>query len=132
MQTKEIVRKLRLNQEMKILIINAPAEYLNILSALDFETDLSTKKAVFFDFVQVFSYAKQELEHQIKSVSMKGKYDCLFWVCYPKGSGKIQSDIKRNVVWEVLGTYGLRCVTQVSLNETWSALRVRPLEKIGK
>ena len=29
-----------------------------------------------------------------------GKFDCLFWVCYPKGGGKIKNDIKRETVWK--------------------------------
>ena len=61
-----------------------------------------------------------------------GKFDALFWACYPIGGGKIKSDLKREVVWEVLELIRLRAVSQVALDETWSALRGRPHELVGK
>ena len=61
-------------------------------------------------------------------------FDALFWLASPKKSGAIQSDLSRDIVWELMkatGT-GLRPVTQVAIDATWSALRFRPEEKVGK
>ncbi len=46
------------------------------------------------------------------------------WVAYPKGN---RADINRDSLWPILAERGLRPITQVSLDETWSALRFRPL-----
>ena len=59
-------------------------------------------------------------------------YDGLLWVCYPKKSAKIESDLSRDVIWELMQDSGLRPVTQVSIDKTWSALHFRPVEKVGK
>jgi hypothetical protein len=48
----------------------------------------------------------------------------LVWVAYPKGG---RSDINRDSLWPILAERGLRPITQVSLDERWSALRFRPL-----
>jgi hypothetical protein len=50
----------------------------------------------------------------------------VLWVAYPKGN---RADINRDTLWPILGEYGLRPVTQVSVDEVWSALRFRPPKK---
>jgi hypothetical protein len=47
-----------------------------------------------------------------------------FWVAYPKGN---RSDINRDKLWPILGEHGFRPVSQVALDDTWSALRFRPM-----
>jgi hypothetical protein len=48
-----------------------------------------------------------------------------FWVAYPKGN---KTDINRDTVWPIVGDYGLRPIGQVAVDDTWSALRFRPLK----
>jgi hypothetical protein len=60
------------------------------------------------------------------------KQDGLLWVSYPKRSSKVETDISRDVGWEVMAEAGLRPVTQVSIDEIGSALRFRPVEAVGK
>ena len=74
---------------------------------------------------------RQELEKQVEQMGKAGKYDCLFWACYPKGTGKIKSDIKRETVWTAFKLTGLQAVSQIAIDDTWSALRARP-EAVGK
>jgi hypothetical protein len=45
---------------------------------------------------------------------------------------KVKTDLTRDVGWEIVSQAGLRPVTQVSVNEVWSALRFRPVERVGK
>ncbi len=47
------------------------------------------------------------------------------WICYPKGN---RADLNRNTIWPVLLECGMRPIAQVSLDDTWSALRFRALE----
>jgi len=48
----------------------------------------------------------------------------VLWVAYPKGG---RADINRDSLWRLLAPHGLRPITQVAIDETWSALRFRPL-----
>jgi hypothetical protein len=48
------------------------------------------------------------------------------WVLYPKGN---KADINRDTLWPILAEYGLRPISQVAVDETWSALRFRPLKE---
>jgi hypothetical protein len=46
------------------------------------------------------------------------------WILYPKGG---RADINRDSLWPLVAVHGLRPITQVAIDETWSALRFRPL-----
>jgi hypothetical protein len=48
----------------------------------------------------------------------------VLWFLYPKGG---RSDINRDTLWPMVAVHGLRPITQVAIDETWSALRFRPL-----
>ncbi len=130
MEAGTLFKKLRLNPAAALLIVNAPADYLSLFNNIMFDNAPEPEKE--YDFVQVFASEQQELEKLCAEVKNAGKYDCLFWACYPKGTGKIKSNIKRETVWVALEMAGLQAVTQVAIDDTWSALRGRPAEKIGK
>ena len=48
------------------------------------------------------------------------------WIAYPKGN---RTDVNRDTLWPILGEYGMRPITQVSVDEVWSALRFRPVRE---
>jgi len=132
MDKEAIFKKLKFGIAGENLIVNAPEEYLSILAGAEFDTVPGDAKLGKYDFVHVFASSQNEMEALIKSVANAGKYDCLFWACYPKGSGKIKYDLNRNTVWAALGLIGLRPVTQVAIDEKWSALRGRDPQLVGK
>ncbi len=76
------------------------------------------KKAEFIDF----------LEHQL----VKIEPDSVLWFAYPKGTSKVKTDINRDSIREIGESYGITTVTAISLDETWSALRFRPVDRVGK
>ena len=51
------------------------------------------------------------------------------WICYKKGNAV---EINREKLWIILADYNWKAVSQVSLNDTWSALRVRPMTEQEK
>ena len=58
--------------------------------------------------------------------------DSVLWFAYPKGTSKIKTDINRDTLRETGEQFGITTVTAVSINETWSALRFRPKDRVGK
>jgi hypothetical protein len=132
MIAENIFKKLRLLPSQKILIVNAPKEYLDFLGDMYYDTAVDDNMEGVYDFVQIFATTQAELEHLVKKYGKSGKYDCIFWGCYPKGGGKIKSDIKRDTVWSAFQLIEMHAVTQVAIDETWSALRARPLDTSKK
>ena len=52
------------------------------------------------------------------------------WLCYPKRSGRIPTDITRDIGWEPVHDAGFLGVAQVAVDSDWSALRFRRREEI--
>ena len=48
----------------------------------------------------------------------------MLWIAYPKGG---RADINRDTLWPIVADYGMRPISQVAVDEVWSALRFRPL-----
>lgn len=44
------------------------------------------------------------------------------WIAYPKGN---RTDINRDSIWELVGEYGWQLVSIVSLDDVWSAVRLK-------
>jgi hypothetical protein len=132
MEKEVVFKKLKFGISGYNLVVNAPEEYLSILEGAEFDTIPEDSKLGKYTFIQVFASSQDEMEFLVKSVANAGKYDCLFWACYPKSIGKQKYDLNRNTVWTALGLVGLRPVTQIAIDEKWSALRGRDPELVGK
>lgn len=131
MASDTVLKKLRVPVEGNLLIINAPLQFGAIINHLLYDVNPQPEKMGAYDFVVVFGANQAELRQKLSDVKTAGKYDCLFWACYPKGTGQIKSDLKREIVWDAVQTIGLRCVSQVAIDDTWSALRARPHAVVG-
>lgn len=129
MPESAVLKKLYFHKAASALIINAPSEYITLIGDVSYDTKPAAKNKGAYDFVQVFALTQSELEKLVKVHVASGKPDCIFWACYPKGSGNIKSDIKRETVWTAFEAVGLEAVTSVSIDDTWTALRARPINR---
>jgi hypothetical protein len=124
-----VLKKLYFHKAASALIINAPGEYITLIGDVAYDTKPAAKKKGSYDFVQVFAIAQSNLEKLVLAHVASGKPDCILWACYPKGTGSIKSDIKRETVWTAFVAAGLEAVTSVSIDDTWTALRARPINR---
>jgi hypothetical protein len=108
-----------------IALLNAPAEYHLKLTPLPSGVNMGTSLVDKHDFIQVFLMNREELEHQLSPLLGHLKKDGWLWISYPKGSSKIKTDINRDSIWEYVKRLGLKAVHQISIDETWSAIRFR-------
>ena len=133
MSQSPLIRKLRIQPGQRLLILNPPQGYVESLQPLPEGTEIvATTAGATVDFCHVFATNSAQLAELLPTALAACKYDGLLWVSYPKKSSKVPSDLSRDVLWELPGETGLRPVTQVSIDQTWSALRYRPSEQVGK
>jgi len=50
----------------------------------------------------------------------------LFWIAYPKAN---RANINRDTLWPILSEYAMRPISQVAVDEVWSAMRFRALKE---
>lgn len=127
-----LIKKLRIQSGQRMLVLNPPEGYLALLDELPEGAELGTAPAGEFDFVQLFIRDRAAYATHGPAALAAVKYDGLLWICYPKKSSGVASDLSRDSMWELVAASGLRPVAQISVDEVWSALRFRPAELVGK
>jgi hypothetical protein len=128
----QLLKKLRMQPSQKVLILNSPPGYLETLGEFPEGVEVAQHAEGTFDFVQAFAKDLAELEGLAPLAVGAVKHDGLLWISYPKKSSGVESDLDRDVVWRAVARTGLRAVSQVSVDDVWSAIRFRPAEKVGK
>lgn len=127
----DILKKLQLKEQNSILILNHPKSFGKIIELFTCKVDSTIKQK--YDFVLIFAKDKEEATNLIKKSLDSLKTDGVYWFCYPKKSSKnFKSDITRDVAWDLFKDSSYRAVSQVSIDEDWSALRFREECLVGK
>ena len=132
MSKTALTKKLRMQPGQRVLILNPPPEYLKGLAPLPEGLVVEEAPAGKYDFVHLFVRDQADLERFGPSALESVEDDGLLWISYPKKSSKVKTDLTRDSGWDIVVRAGLRPVTQLSIDETWSALRYRPIERVGK
>jgi len=110
-------------------IVNAPEDFHHDIHELGFSTSLSPDQPN--ENTVVFLYSKIELHHFLENQLPLIVEDSILWLAYQKGSAKIKTDLNRDIIRWTAEKYGVKTVTAISIDDTWSALRFRPLESVG-
>jgi hypothetical protein len=120
-----LAKKLQIKPGMKVALVNAPAEAAAALRPLPEGASVSggTSADAVIAFAQDDAELRKIAPQAVKAVRTEG----LLWLAYPKGSGKLKTDLNRDVLRETAAErYGLEGVSLVAVDETWSAMRFRP------
>lgn len=121
----ELLNKLKHKPDYTTLIINRPED----LSFGDLRFDSGIEHSD-YDFILFFAEDEADLNIHIPTLVKLAKADTVFWIGYPKKEGKIKTDISRDSGWGVLDVIGYRPVAQISITESWSALRIKPVDQV--
>jgi predicted SnoaL-like aldol condensation-catalyzing enzyme len=125
-----IVKKLGLKPDMKALVVAAPAGYLKSLAPLPEAVVVSEAVAGTHEFVQFFATRKSEIDKSAKKLLQSAAPGALVWITYPKKTSGVESDLSREAVWAAMECTGWRPVSQIAIDEVWSALRFRPTKDV--
>jgi hypothetical protein len=125
---KEIIKKFRLKYAG--VVINAPKDLEKEFVRLGFKTALDKKS--FYNNTVVFVNNKKEFMEFLTNELRNIEHDSVLWFAYLKRGSGISTDINRDILRETAEKFSITTVTAISINETWSALRFRPIEKVGK
>ncbi|MCW5851528.1 MAG: hypothetical protein KIT87_15760 [Anaerolineae bacterium] len=125
-----LLKKLLVKSGMRVLVLNAPDGYLARLEPPPDGASLSTQAEGVFDLVQLFVAQKAQLDTVWQTVQSAVKPGGVVWLAYPKLSSKVKSDMTRDRGWETVRAAGWEPVTQIAIDDIWSALRFRPVSEI--
>jgi hypothetical protein len=129
-----LIKKLGIKPKQRVLILNSPEEYIEQLNSLlpaDVELVTTPTPAANFDVVHQFVRNRAEVEKDTPMAIQLVKPGGLLWISYQKQSSKVTTDINRDVLWKIFPNSDWRPVTQISIDDVWSALRFRPKSEVG-
>jgi hypothetical protein len=127
---KPLWQKLGIKEEMKILLLNAPADYESLLEKKIKQQLVSAKDQP--DLIHLFVATQKEWERQIailkKLAGTNPKIS--IWVSWYKKSAGISTDITEDNIRGLALRNGLVDVKVCAVSEEWSGLKlVVPLSK---
>lgn len=116
--------------EDKIVILNTPADLHTSMDNISPAADPEQMAAV--NNLLLFVHSQAELEQLAPTALASLEPGARLWIAYPKKSSSIKTDINRDKGWEPITGKGWRAVTQIAIDDTWSALRFRPEGEISR
>jgi hypothetical protein len=131
MAESPLAAKLQIRPESRLLVVNAPEGYLDRLQPLPKGVELVEGEQDAVDAVHLFARDSAELDRAAPAALRAVKPDGLVWISYPKRASGVETDLTRDVGWETVKGQGLRPVRQISVDDTWSALRFRPADQVS-
>jgi hypothetical protein len=125
MSTKSIPDKLQLKPGRTVLFINQPEDYPTLLGELPPDVTVLSEPGRPADVIQLFVHSRTELEDQLPKLKPLLTPKGLLWVTYHKGTSKVKTDIHRDSINAYAQTLGLEGIAMISINDDWSALRLK-------
>jgi hypothetical protein len=123
MAAKSVADKLQIKAGKVVLTVNDPADYAVLLGKLPDGARMMTKSEQPVDIVHVFAHNCAEMEKLLPGLKDRLKPGGFIWLSYHKGGSGVATDINRDSIWRYRQTIGLQAVSQVAINDDWSALR---------
>jgi len=120
MSDKPVAERLQVKGERRLAVIGAPAGLDKAIGVKKARADAA--KA---DVILLFVPNRVELDAQLPMVLKKALHTAILWLAYPKLTSNLAADLSRDVIHALAPKYGLDTVSQIAIDDDWSALRLK-------
>jgi hypothetical protein len=120
MSDKPVAERLQVKRGRRLAVVGATDAMNDIVGAKDARADAADA-----DVVVLFAADRAILEAKLPALLSQLHADAILWIAYPKLSSKLAGDLNRNVIGAAAPAYGLDTVSQIAIDDVWSALRVK-------
>jgi len=130
-----LAQKLRIREGSSVALLNAPDGYARTLGPLPSGaevTAISADTGEKYDVTLLFARDHAELERLAPAAIAATRDGGVLWIAWPKGGVKAMGALTRDTLWPVMAALGWGPVSNVALDETWSALRLRPEAEVKR
>jgi hypothetical protein len=119
---KTVAQKARVKPGTTIAVINRVP---GVVESLGLSKDVVFVKPAGAQLVFVFVRTRAELEAKMPAAVAALGPAAAIWVFFRKGSTDARLDMNRNTVWALAEKLDMRPLGIVSVDDTWSAFRLR-------
>jgi hypothetical protein len=119
-----LVKKLGIKEGFKIFLLNAPENYLQLLSPLPEEVKIVLEITRDTDLIHIFSTKRIDLVRELNASLAKLKADGVIWASWPKKSSRVPTDITEDTIREVALPLGLVDIKVCAIDDVFSGLKL--------
>ncbi len=120
MSDKPVAERLQVKGERRLAVVGASAVVDNKIGVKTQRCDLSEANVIL-----LFAADRGQLVSTLPSMLKKAPKDAIIWIAYPKLTSKLAGDLSRNLIHALAAESGLDTVSQVAIDDDWSAMRVK-------
>jgi Protein of unknown function (DUF3052) len=125
MSEKTVAQKLGLKPGKQLLIKQPPEQVAALIGALPSGAELVMAGTKPNALILMFARDKAALAKGLPACKRQLEPGGALWVAYVKGTSGKKTDINRDSIREFVATVGLDTVSQIALDDDWSALRLK-------
>jgi len=118
-----LVKKLGIKPGQRIAVLNAPADFARTLGGLPAGVDYRSRLGGSFDLVQFFTTRRTELTRRLPALVRALQPRGMLWLCWPKQSSGIETDMGKFDVRRLGLDTGLVDVKVCAIDYDWSGLK---------
>jgi hypothetical protein len=128
MAEKALKEKIGWKLGQRVLLVGLPGDVADPFAGVEHEgaeAGSETPTGV-FELLLGFARDRAALKTVAATVLRGANDESKVWICYPKGTSKVKTDLNRDAGWEPMFDAGWIVVAIASVDATWSAVRFRP------
>src|ERR1700754_3315966 len=119
MSDKPVLERLQVKHGRSFIALNAPK---NVQPAFAGAVSAKADQA---DVVLLFVSSRAKFDADLTAQLPKLKATAILWVAYPKLTSPLAGDLSRAIIHKAAPAHGLDTVSQIAIDEDWSALRFK-------
>lgn len=119
-----LARKLGILEAAEIVVVGAPAEYVNWLEPLPPGVRFANEVGKSTSLVHLFLTERSELARRLPGLRTAMCPDAAVWVSWPKKASKVPTSITEDVIREIALPMGYVDIKVCAVNEVWSGLKL--------
>ena len=118
--SKPVAERLQVKGDRRLAMVGASVALEKTVGA-----NKARAEVVDADVVLLFAPDRATLDKALPDLLKTMAPTSIFWVAYLKLSSKIAADLSRDVIHALAPQHGLDTVSQIAIDEGWSALRLK-------
>jgi len=120
MSDKPVAERLQVKGDRRLAVVGAPAEVDRKIGARKVRGEMAAA-----DVVVLFVENRARLDSALPGALKKISKDSILWIAYPKLTSKLAGDLNRDVIHALAPKHGIDAVSQIAIDDDWSALRFK-------
>ena len=119
-----LVRKLGIKTGHRLLLLDAPRDFLRTLGEIPEGVKLEKESARGVDVVISFETEAKNMARTLPELKRCIAQNGMIWMAWPKKASKVKTDITEDVIRNRALAVGLVDVKVCAIDETWSGLKL--------